>query len=329
MTGLEVNIAVDRGGFALTLGLTAAPGTVTAIVGPNGAGKSTALRAIAGLTRPGQGRIVLNGRVLDDAASGHHVGPADRGIGVVFQDYVLFPHLSTVENVAFGLQARGVPRRTALARAAAFLDLSGLGSLAPRAPAALSGGEAQRVALARALILEPSLLLLDEPLSALDAGARLDVRSELAIRLRDYGGATVLVTHDFIDAIALADEVVVLENGSVAQRGTPLEVSRHPVNEFVARLVGLNLIRVGGGKLVIFSPAEVLLTTDRPTIAASDSVWRCRVDGVEAVGERVRVRLATQRTDDRFLADLSAAAFAALSVRPGDEVWASASLTEA
>jgi molybdate transport system ATP-binding protein len=207
---------------------------VTAVVGPNGSGKTTSLRALAGLIRPTSGHIRLGNRVLDDDTV--HVSAAHRGTGVVFQDYLLFPHLSAVENVAFGLIARGTRRASALETAQSWLTRFDLADFAAVRPAQLSGGQAQRVALARALILEPELLLLDEPMAALDASTRTEVRRDLATQLRAYGGATVLVTHDASDALALADELVVLDRGSVVQRGVPSEVATSPANDYVAGL---------------------------------------------------------------------------------------------
>ena len=234
MSGLFASISVVRPAFTLSLDLDVPVGTITAVVGANGSGKTTTLRALAGLVRPTSGRIRLGNRVLDDADV--HVESRDRGIGVVFQDYLLFPHLSALENVAFGPIAHGTPRVTALAAAADWLRRFGLADFASIRPRQLSGGQAQRVALARALILEPPLLVLDEPLAALDASTRGIVRAQLREELGAYGGSTVLVTHDAADALALADQLVVLDAGSVVQRGAPGEVAAAPTNAYVAGL---------------------------------------------------------------------------------------------
>ena len=234
MSGLTASIGVARPKFELAVSLDVPAGTITAIVGPNGSGKTTTLRALAGLVRPTSGRVQLGTRILDDRDV--HVSARDRGIGVVFQDYLLFPHLSALENIAFGPIAHGVARATALASAAEWLDRLGLADFASVRPRQLSGGQAQRVALARALILEPPLLLLDEPLAALDAGTRESVRSGLRDELGAYGGSTVLVTHDPADALALADQLVVLDAGSVVQRGVPSAVAAAPLNAYVAGL---------------------------------------------------------------------------------------------
>lgn len=234
MSGLAASIRVERTAFRLSLELDVPAGTIAAVVGPNGSGKTTTLRALAGLVRPTSGRIQLGSRVLDDLDV--HVPARDRGIGVVFQDYLLFPHLSVVENIAFGPIAHGVPRATAVASAHDWLDRFDLADFAATRPPLLSGGQAQRVALARALILEPPLLVLDEPLAALDASTRGNVRAQLRDQLGSYGGSTVLVTHDPADALALADQLIVLDRGEVAQRGVPSEVAAAPANDYVAGL---------------------------------------------------------------------------------------------
>lgn len=234
MSGLTASIEVARPTFRLSVDLDVAAGSITAIVGPNGSGKTTLLRTLAGLVRPTFGRIQLGDRILD--GSDVHVPARDRDIGVVFQDYLLFPHLSSAENIAFGPMAHGVPRAVALASARDWLDRFGLAEFAAVRPRQLSGGQAQRVALARALILEPPLLLLDEPLAALDVNARASVRAQLGDVLGAYGGATVLVTHDPADALALADQLVVLAAGTVVQRGVPSEVAAAPLNDYVAGL---------------------------------------------------------------------------------------------
>jgi molybdate transport system ATP-binding protein len=236
MSGLTASIVVTRPAFTLSLELEVPAGSVVAVVGPNGSGKTTTLRTLAGLVRPTAGSIRLGDRTLDDAAAGIHVEVRNRDIGVVFQDYLLFPHLTAADNIAFGLLAHGTAKPEALASAHDWLGRFDLSDFAAVRPRQLSGGQAQRVALARALILEPPLLLLDEPLAALDVGTRASVRRQLKEVLGAYGGSTVLVTHDPADALALADQVVVLEAGQVAQRGVPTEVAASPINEYVAGL---------------------------------------------------------------------------------------------
>lgn len=319
--GLSADVSVSRAGFDLALQLDVPDGTVTAIVGPNGAGKSTALRALAGLLRPDRARVSVAGRILDDTEAGLSVPPARRGIGVVFQDYLLFPHLDALENVAFGPRAHGTSRPEAEAIARRWLDRLGMGALAASLPGALSGGQAQRVALARALALEPDLLLLDEPLSALDAGTRLEVRRDLSRHLREYGGATVLVTHDIVDALALADHLLVLEHGRVVQEGVPADVARAPRTDYVARLVGLNLLRIGG-RAVVFAPSAVTLAeaSDGSLTSPPDSpalTIRSRLLGLENRRGTVTASLESVEGYGNFTADLSidGAAIAAIAGR--------------
>jgi molybdate transport system ATP-binding protein len=236
VSGLSAAIRVERPAFTLSLELEVPAGTITAVVGPNGSGKTTTLRSLAGLVRPTSGRIRLGDRMLDDVEADVHVEARDRGIGVVFQDYLLFPHLSALENIAFGPIAHGTPRTTALASAADWLARFDLSDFAAVRPRQLSGGQAQRIALARALILEPPLLVLDEPLAALDASTRGSVRGQLRDVLGAYGGSTVLVTHDPADALALAGALIVLDAGQVVQSGIPAEVAAAPANRYVAGL---------------------------------------------------------------------------------------------
>jgi molybdate transport system ATP-binding protein len=235
--GLDARLVVRRGDFLLDVALTAAPGEVVALLGPNGAGKTTALRALAGLTPLDDGHLLLDGRELSAL-------PAEkRPVGVVFQDYLLFPHLNALDNVAFGLRCRGLSRREARAEAARRLERMGLERHATARPPRLSGGQAQRVALARALATRPRLLLLDEPLAALDARTRLETRAALRRHLEEFEAVAVLVTHDPLDAMVLADRLVVVEGGRVVQTGTPDLIARRPRTDYVARLVGLNLYR--------------------------------------------------------------------------------------
>ena len=239
--GLVVDAEVKRGSFTLEVSLAAAPGQVLGLLGPNGAGKSTLLSAVAGLTPLSAGRITLAGQVFDDADQGTFVEASGRPIGFVFQNYRLFPHMSVAENVAFSPRARGLGKQAARSAASYWLDRLRLTDLADRKPGQLSGGQAQRVALARALAGQPGLLLLDEPLSALDAGTRLDVQAELKRHLADFAGPCLLVTHDPIEALVLADQVIVLEDGRIVQEGTPALIARQPGTDYVAKLVGLNL----------------------------------------------------------------------------------------
>lgn len=347
MTGeaLEADLHVVRGTLDLRIALSAAPGQVVALLGPNGAGKTTSLRALAGLVPLHAGHVRLGGDVLEDVAAQVRVPPERRRVGVVFQDYLLFPHLSARDNVAFGLRAQGVDRVAARARADRALEAVGLAAHAGVRPRALSGGQAQRVALARALVTEPRLLLLDEPLAALDAATRLEVRADLRHHLAAFAGPTVVVTHDALDAFVLADRLVVVEAGRVVQTGSPEEVARRPVTEYVARLVGLNLYRgraadgvvsLEGGTtlsgahhetgpvLVAFSPSAVALHRRRPEGSARNC-WPATVAALEQHGDTVRVRLAGAI---EAFADVTPLSVTELGLEPGVEVWAAVKATE-
>ncbi|MCA0217158.1 MAG: ATP-binding cassette domain-containing protein [Actinobacteria bacterium] len=226
---LAAQLRVKRGDLSLELELSVDPGRTLALVGPNGAGKSTALGAIAGLV-PNEGTVRVGDRVLDE------LPVEQRRVGCVFQDYLLFPHLTVLENVAFGPRATGMPRSAARQAASDWLARLDLAALAQRRPAQLSGGQAQRVALARALATDPEVLLLDEPLAALDVEIRADVRAELATHLADYAGLTIVVTHSLADVTALALDVIVLERGRATQRGSLAELTAAPATPYVERL---------------------------------------------------------------------------------------------
>jgi molybdate transport system ATP-binding protein len=344
---LAARVAVDRPGFALDASLTADPGEVIGLLGPNGAGKTTVLRALAGLVALSAGRVALGAAVLDDPAAGVFVPPERRPVGLVFQDHLLFPHLSVRENVAFAPRCAGLGRAAARRRADGWLERLDLAALADRKPATLSGGQAQRVALARTLAAEPALLLLDEPLAALDAGTRLTVRADLRGHLTGYGGPSVVVTHDPVEAMVLADRLVVLERGRVVQEGPPAEVARRPRTAYVAQLVGLNLYRGtataagveldGGARLVTADgprtgrvlvavrPSAVALAVEPPHGASPRNAWPGTVAGLERLGDRVRVAV---DGPPAVLADVTALAVAELGLAPGRRVWTAVKATE-
>jgi molybdate transport system ATP-binding protein len=239
---LSLSIVKRLPGFTLEAQWESADGVV-ALFGPSGAGKTLTLMCLAGLARPDAGRIVVNDTVFYDAAQGVDVPTQRRRLGYVFQGYALFPHLSVADNVGYGLQdrARGERRR----RTAEVLERLGLVDLADRRPRELSGGQQQRVALGRALAVDPALLLLDEPLSALDAPLRRELRQELIGIVREWGKATVLVTHDLAEAFHLADRIVVYEAGRVVQEAPKGELLSAPASERVARLMGVRNILSG------------------------------------------------------------------------------------
>jgi molybdate transport system ATP-binding protein len=343
---LDAHLVVDRGSFVLDARVGVAAGEVVALLGPNGAGKTTALRALAGLTAlTGGGRITLDGRVLDDPATGSLVPPDKRSIGVVFQDYLLFPHLSALDNVAFGPRCHGASRADARAQAAVWLDRVGLAKHHASKPRALSGGQAQRVALARALAVGPALLLLDEPLAALDARTRMDTRTHLHQHLADHPGATLLVTHDPLDALILADRLVIIEDGRIVQEGDAGEITARPRTDYVARLVGLNLYRghaaghsvtlaggftlstsesCDGDAFVAFPPTALALHLSRPD-GSPRNTWQATITGIQRHGDNLRVQLSGPID---AAADITPAAAAHLHLAVGLRVWAALKATE-
>ena len=266
---LAVDVSHDRGELHVAAAFAVGSGETVALLGPNGAGKSTLVDILAGVLRPHAGRVALGDVVLDDA--GGHVAASDRPVGVVFQRLLLLPHLTVLENVAFPLRARGIRASDARAAARAMLERCGAAVFADAKPRALSGGEAQRVALARALIGEPALLLLDEPLSALDVSARTAVRALLRRELRAFPGIAVVVTHDPVDAMTLADRLVLLEDGRVTQSGTPEEIRAAPRTPYAADLVGVNvftgrLTREADGTAAIHTAAGVVACAPPPDL---------------------------------------------------------------
>ena len=345
--GLDARVVVRQGSFSLDAAVTVPPGQVLGVLGPNGAGKSTLLRALAGLAPITDGYVRLGGRILDETARGVRTAPEHREIGFVFQDYLLFPHLSALDNVAYGLRARGLRRAAAGRAAAQWIDRVGLADRARHRPRQLSGGQAQRVALARVLVLQPRLLLLDEPLAALDAGTRLSLRTDLRRHLTSYGGPAVVVTHDPVEAMVLADHLLVLEGGRIVQSGPPGEIARRPRTRYVASLVGLNLYRGdardgrvrlhGGGVLVdaepsvsgpvylVLRPSAVALHRDRPDHSSPRNTWPGRIAGLETVGDRVRIAVAGEPD---ILADVTPDAVADLDLAAGTEVWVSVKASE-
>ncbi|MBQ1111007.1 ABC transporter permease [Streptomyces anulatus] len=322
-----------------------APGSTTiAVVGPNGAGKTTLLRALLGLTP--RAHAVL--RLGDSDVTA--LPPHRRGVAWVPQDGALFPHLSALANTAYGLRAHGVPRAEARREAQGWLDRLGVGHLAHRKPAQLSGGQAQRVALARALAARPRLLLLDEPLAALDQTTRARVRHTLRGHLADFGGVCLIVTHDPVEAVSLADRVLVLEDGRALQDEPPAEVTRHPRSPWVARMLGRNawpgtatadgLALEGGGHLVVaeplpagtdalavIAPEAVSVHRERPT-GSPRNVWPGTVREITSGGSRLRLLITSAEAPD-LVAEITPVAAAELGIADGSTVWTSVKATEA
>ncbi|HEX4289298.1 MAG TPA: ABC transporter ATP-binding protein [Trebonia sp.] len=220
-----------------SVSLEVAPGTFLVLLGPSGSGKTTLLRSLAGIERIDSGTITIGSRTVADGRS--HVPPEQRDLSMVFQDYALWPHLTTLDNVAFALRRRRLPRPECRARALVMLERVGLAEFARRYPNELSGGQQQRVALARALIADTGLILCDEPLSNLDADLRERMRVEISSLVREAGATTVYITHDQAEAFALADHIGVLEEGVLVQSGSAEDVYHHPATPFVARFTGL------------------------------------------------------------------------------------------
>jgi molybdate transport system ATP-binding protein len=336
---LDAQLRATVGALDLDVDLEIRDHEIVAVLGPNGAGKTTILRILAGLLRLGAGHVRLDDELLDDPDSGVFVVPERRSVGFVPQDYLLFPHLSVRENVAFGLRSRGVPRREARGRADEWLGRVGLAEYADQKPRNLSGGQAQRVALARTLAPSPRLLLLDEPLAALDASTRVAVRHELRTHLHEFGGIRLLVTHDPIDAATLADRLIVIEAGRISQAGSVADVTSHPRSSYVAELVGMNLYRgvarrgavelargstletghptLSGDVFLAVTPRAVALYREEP-FGSPRNRWLGTVTDLVVVADRVRVRLEGAAP---VVAEITTAAAAELGIAAGDRLW--------
>ena len=341
---LRVEAQTALGALRLEVDLDVPAGRCLAIAGPSGAGKSSALRVAAGLLRPATGRVTSGEEVWLDTARGIHRRPEERRCGYVFQDYALFGHLRAWQNVAYALRDRPRARREPEARA--WLARLGLRELADARPATLSGGERQRVALARALARRPDVLLLDEPLSALDARTRAAASRELAEVLRASEIPAILVTHDFTEAALLGDEVAVIDGGRVVQQGTASELAARPANAFVADFTGAVVLRgsatpqADGSTLVALAGGHAIRSTDAASgpVAATVFPWEitiepagetaprstqnhveARVLSVTTIGGRVRLGL---DGPEQLTAEVSTTAVAHLDLRPGIAVAA-------
>ena len=345
---LEADVRVGLGALELRVPMRVEDGETVAMLGPNGAGKTTFLRALAGLVPLDRGTITLGGLVLDDPAAGTWVTTEQRPIGFVFQEHLLFPHLSALDNVAFGLRTRGRAKRAARGEASGWLTRMGLANRLDAKPRELSGGEAQRVALARALAIDPQLLLLDEPLAALDATTRIEVRRLLLHGLGGFAGPRIVVTHDPVDAMTLADRVVVIEDGRVTQAGSLDDLRNRPRSRYVADLIGVNLYRgvVDGERFTVPESATALRVVSddprrrdafalvRPHAVALHRVepegsarnaWAGTVSAVDLEGERVRVRI---EGSIPITAEITASALHDLALAVGAPTWVSVKATE-
>jgi molybdate transport system ATP-binding protein len=346
--GLDAHVIVRRESFELDVSLSAEPGEVLAVLGPNGAGKSTLLSVLAGLLRPDDPRAFVRLGERAVTGPGVHVPPHRRGVGLLAQQALLFPHLSALANVAFGPRAQGVAKKDAERTARDLLAAVDAAELADRRPAQLSGGQQQRVALARALAADPALLLLDEPLAALDVDAAPAMRALLRRTIRERGQTALLVTHAALDAVVLADRVLVLTGGRIVEQGPTREVISRPRSPFTARIAGLDLVpgtaatnglRTADGQLVagrrdgvadgesavaVFPPSAVAVHQQRPE-GSPRNAFAVRLAGVEPHADLIRLRAAPREGGpawvDGLAADVTPAALAELAVEPGADVW--------
>ena len=345
MSTLEAQLQLTRGTLELDADIEARAGETIALVGRNGAGKTTLLLALAGLVALERGRVVLDGEVLDDPSAGIHVLTEKRRVGLLFQDYLLFQHMSIVENVAFGLRVKDMRKRDARSLAHEWLERMELAPYADQRPSSLSGGQAQRVALARALAADPRLLLLDEPLAAIDAMARAPLRRTLMAHLSQFEGSRIVVTHDPVEAVLLADRMVVLEGGRVVQSGTAEELRRQPRSPYVAELFRSNLWRgtsheglvtlesglelvvpeaPAGEVLVSVSPRAVALHGGLPE-GSPRNTWQGIVASVEPDHDVMHVRLEGVVP---VTAVITAAAASELGLVVGARAWVAIKATE-
>ena len=346
MTSLSAHVIVDRGSFRVAAELDIEGGSTLALLGPNGAGKSSLVAAIGGTIPLASGRITLAGRTLDDSTTGIHVSPEERRVGIVYQDHLLFPHLSVGANVAFSPMSRGSGRKAALESARTWLEHVGLGDHLERRPAELSGGQAQRVALARALASEPEALLLDEPLASLDVTSRAETRRLLMEHLDAFPGPRLLITHEPTEAFLMADRVAIIEAGHIVQVGDPDEIRRSPRTPYAADLAGINLIRgvadsgtvttetghrltiadldVTGPVLLTIHPRTVGFHPSRPEGSARN-VWKVTVTAVEPIGDRVRIVTAGPIP---LTAEITASSAVRLGLERGSSTWIAVKATE-
>ena len=301
------NVSKNFGDFVAldNVSLEVPSGSLTALLGPSGGGKSTLLRVIAGLEQPDSGTVILDGQDLTESPA------RDRGVGFVFQHYAAFKHMTVRDNVAYGLKIRKRPKDEVASRVTELLDLVHLGGFADRYPAQLSGGQRQRMALARALAVEPKVMLLDEPFGALDATVRKELRAWLRRLHDDVHVTTIFVTHDQEEAMEVAEQIVVLNDGRIEQEGTPRQLYEHPANEFVMSFVG-PVNRLDGHYI---RPHDIDVMVD-----PSDQATEAMIDRVIHLGFEVRVEL-THHDGSHFNVQLTQPQLEELELTEGQIVW--------
>lgn len=346
MTGrLDARIVLDRGEFSLDVELGVEPDQTVAILGPNGAGKSTIVAALAGLLRIGDGEISLGGRMLDSPKTKVFVSPEVRGVGVVFQNYLLFERMTVAENVGFGPACSGLASEERERLVSSLLQRFELASLGERRAGELSGGEAQRVALARALASEPRLLVLDEPTASLDATARTEVRRRLVDDLASFPGPRLLITHDPLEAFLLADVIYVVEKGRVTQSGTVDEIRLRPKTSYAADLVGSNLVlgfasngdvdvdgfvlhtadsAMDGDVVATVHPRAIAVYPSRPE-GSPRNTWETTIEVVEHYGDRVRLLTGSPLP---LTVEITPDSADSLGLEAGSGIWLSIKATE-
>lgn len=346
---LEVDVEARAGAISVSCGFEVNPGSAVALVGASGAGKTTVLRAIAGLVHPQRGRIVCDQDTWFDAQRRIWVAPQQRDCAFVFAEYALFGHMSVIENVAFGLRASGYDRKSARKKSIDALERINVAALGPRCASSLSSGEAQRVAIARALALEPRVLLLDEPLSAIDVERRPPIREVLQQRIAHAGITAVLVTHEPIEAMLFSDMLIVMENGAVVQRGSSAELRERPLTSYVAAFSGVNLYRgvarplangisevevpgalvvivgqVSGPVALVIDPDAIALSPTRPESSARNAL-RGIVASVVPDGAALRVSVASTPP---IVARITKQSADELGIAPGASVFATFKASE-
>jgi molybdate transport system ATP-binding protein len=345
MSYLEASLRIRRPRLDVELQLEAASGSIVALIGPNGAGKSTVVDALCGLLPLDRGKVTVAEAVWEDVAGRIRLPPQRRSVGVAFQALSLFPRMTAEENVAYGIRALGARKSEARRVAAEVLERLGASDLAHTGVERLAGGKAQKVALARALAIEPDLLLLDEPTSKLDVTSQMEVRRSLLHALRDFAGVTLWITHQPMETLAVATDVVVMEQGSVTQCGTPDQLQLRPRSPYVAEFAGVNLLEgrstgdrvvVPGGASVTVADAplgDVFVAIHPNAIAlhrqlpegTPRNVWRLDVGDIEYEGDRARIGLIGDLT---LVAEVTPSAVNQLRLGDKGQVWATVKATQ-